>query len=293
MGVDQHILCNSPHDVLPGGMPPAIGPVLQLPKAPSRILNCLRPPNRQPCSHTTPPLLPLCLQLWRPRLLKTPCEGTLICVPPPGLAHGDPLPRLGEDLPVNSLAHFTLPLQEALSRFPLILHTSPPTGSHIPPAPLMKLAFDALQRRVKAILLKEWATQRTTHPYYIHRPSLPPQPFMGLGKFVTGRIDQRRSRKSYLATHLSWFEQDEPKTCPRCYEDKAPFEHTILQCTACSPDKDLLMKEGRAIDPGAPLWSGNTRLQALSQYIPDSGTRFPSGMPPCYFPPPHTDTPSP
>jgi len=41
-------------------------------------------------------------------------------------------------------------------------------------------------------------------------------PFMGLGKFVAGRIHQMRSAKSYLAAHRSWSDESPDPTCPRC-----------------------------------------------------------------------------
>ena len=44
-----------------------------------------------------------------------------------------PSPPLRKHLPVNTLAHLTLPLQEGLTLFPLVLHAPSPPGTEIPP----------------------------------------------------------------------------------------------------------------------------------------------------------------
>jgi len=53
------------------------------------------------------------------------------------------------------------------------------------------------------MLLQDWATDAPTPPYYEFRPSLSLHPFMGLGKFVAGRIQQLQAAKGYLAGHRS------------------------------------------------------------------------------------------
>jgi len=128
----------------------------------------------------------------------------------------------------------------------------------------MRDTYGPLRRRAKALLLKEWMTEHPTHPYYAHPPNFSPHPFMGQGKFVAGRIHQMRARKSYLATHQSWFDQDEPTTCPRCYQEDKNFEHSILKCPAHAHDMDLLLKGISSVDPSTPLWFDNAPLQAQS-----------------------------
>jgi len=68
---------------------------------------------------------------------------------------------LRKHLPINALAHLTLPLGEGLSQFPLILHT-PPSGYKHPPAMFMRRAYNALRGRAKALLLQEWVTEYPT-----------------------------------------------------------------------------------------------------------------------------------
>ena len=109
---------------------------------------------------------------------------------------------LRKHLPIDALAHLTLPLQEGLTRFPLVLHTPPLPGTQIPPSELMRKPYRALRNRARN-MLQDWATDAPTPPYYKHPPSLSPHPFMGLGKFVAGRIHQMRAGKSYLAAHPS------------------------------------------------------------------------------------------
>jgi len=43
-----------------------------------------------------------------------------------------PSPLLRKHLPVDALAHLTLPLREGLTLFPLVLHAPPPPGTEIP-----------------------------------------------------------------------------------------------------------------------------------------------------------------
>lgn len=44
-----------------------------------------------------------------------------------------PTPPMRKHLPIDTLAHLTIPLSEGLSCFPLVLHTPPPAGEDIPP----------------------------------------------------------------------------------------------------------------------------------------------------------------
>ena len=101
-----------------------------------------------------------------------------------------PNPSTRKHLPIDALAHLTLPLQEGLTRLPLVLHTPPAPGTDNPPPELMRRTYRALRARARNMLLQDWATDDPTPPYYEGPPSLSPHPFMGLGKFVAGRIHQ-------------------------------------------------------------------------------------------------------
>jgi len=52
----------------------------------------------------------------------------------------------------------------------------------------MDSTYSALRKRVREALLVEWASLFPTPGYYLHPPVLHPRPFMGLRKFVAGRI---------------------------------------------------------------------------------------------------------
>jgi len=121
-----------------------------------------------------------------------------------------PSPPIRKHLPVDALAQLTLPLQQGLTCLPLVLHAPPPPGTNIPLPDLMRRTYQALRSRARNMLIQDWATDDPAPPYYEYPPSLSPHPFMGLGKFVAGRIHQMRSAKSYLAAYPSWFDENQP-----------------------------------------------------------------------------------
>jgi len=172
-----------------------------------------------------------------------------------------PSPPLRKHLPIDALAHLTLPLQEGLTYLPLVQHNSPPPGTNIPPPDLMRRTYRALQAQTRHMLLQDWATEDPTPPYYNYPPSLTPHPFMGLGKFVAGRIRQMRAAKSYLAVHPSWSDEDPDLTCPRCGTEPETFRHAILTCPARSRDRDLLLKDVSSLEHDATLWTDPTKYK--------------------------------
>jgi len=195
-----------------------------------------------------------------------------------------PSPPLRKHRPLDALAHLNLPLQEGLTCFPLVLHAPPPPGANIPPPVLMKRAYQVLQARARNMLLQDWTTDAPTPSYYDYPPSLTPHPFMGLGKFVGGRIHQMRVAKSYLAAHPSWFDEDPNLTCPRGGTRPETFQHAILTWPARARDRDLLLKDVSSLGQDATLWTEPHLLRALGEYITDTKTGFPPDMiPECFF----------
>jgi len=85
----------------------------------------------------------------------------------------------------------------------------------LPPQSLMNNTYSALKKRMRETLLTEWATLFPTPGYYLHPPTMSLRPFMGLGKFVAGRIHQMRAGMSYLAAHPTWRSPDADTSCPR------------------------------------------------------------------------------
>ena len=114
-----------------------------------------------------------------------------------------PSPPHRNHLPIDALPHLTIHFMEELSRFPLVLKGPPPPGTNIPPAALMARTYTALRQRAPLKLLDRWSEDFPAPSYYPYLPRLTPHPFMGLDKFIAGRIHQMRSGKSYLAAHPS------------------------------------------------------------------------------------------
>ena len=115
-------------------------------------------------------------------------------------------------------------------------------------------------------------------PGYHFAPSLTPQPFMGLSKFITGRIHQMRSGKSYLAVHLSLFNRDLPSTCPRCWAAPEIFEHAILHCRSRSRLKELYLPWLNSLDTASPIWSSYQYIAFLAKFIITTTIRYPPDM---------------
>jgi len=128
------------------------------------------------------------------------------------------------------------------------------------------------------MLLQDWAEEDPTPPYYEYPPALSPHPFMGLGKFVAGRIHQMRAAKSYLAAHPSWSDEDPSLICPRCEIEQETFQHAILSCPARSRERDHLLKDVSSLGQDASLWTEPHLLQALGEYITVTKTGFPPEM---------------
>jgi len=155
----------------------------------------------------------------------------------------------------------------------------PPPRTNIPPPDLMRKTYQALQTRSRNMLIQEWVTDDTTPPYYEYPPSRSPHPFMGLGKFVAGRINQMRSTKGYLATHPSWFDENLDPTCPRCKTGPESFQHAILTWPARTRVRDLLLKNVSSLAHDATIWSETLLIRVLGEYITDTKTGFPPHMP--------------
>jgi len=145
----------------------------------------------------------------------------------------------------------------------------------------MDSTYSALKNRIRERLLVEWASLFPTPGYYLHPPALQPRPFMGLGKFVAGRIHQMRAGKSYLAAHPTWRSPDADTSCPRCGLEPETFEHAILSCPSRRHSRLRLLHGVSDVGPGAPLWSSLPLLKRLASYIGATST----GFPPTMFPP--------
>ena len=116
--------------------------------------------------------------------------------------------------------------------------------------------------------------------YYQYPCRLDPHPFMGLDKFIAGRIHQMRAHKSYLAAHPSWWSEDPDISCPSCRSDTETFEHAILHCPARSGPRSRYLNPALSLKADSPLWHDKELLHALSHYLSASRTGFPPEMAP-------------
>ena len=187
-------------------------------------------------------------------------------------------------LPIDALAHLTIPLSEGLSRLPLVLKIPPPTGENIPPPLLMARTYQALKVRSQLLMLTEWNSLQPPHDYYTYPCRLDPHPFVGLDKFITGRLHQMRAHKSYLAAHPCWWSEDPDTSCPRCSSDAVMFEHTILHCPARSSPRIRYLEPPLTLHADSPHWDSKELLHALSQYLSATRTGFPPKMAPSPLP---------
>ena len=154
----------------------------------------------------------------------------------------------------------------------------------------MRRTYQVLRSRARNMLIQDWAPDDPAPPYYEYPPSLSLHLFMGLGKFVAGRIHQMRAAKSYLAAHSSWFDENPNPTCPQCGTRPESFQHAILACPARTRVRDLLLRQVSSLADDATIWSDPLLIRALGEYITDTKTGFPPGhaprplYPPLCFP---------
>ena len=203
-----------------------------------------------------------------------------------------PSPPMRKHLPIDALAHLTISLSDGLSQFPLVLRIPPPAGENIPPPLLMARVYKALKERSQLHMLDEWETLHPAPDYYKYPCRLNPHPFMGLDKFIAGRLYLMRAHKSYLSAHPSWWSEDPDSTCPCCCSDNETFEHAILQCSTRSEHRRRYLEPALTLQADSPLWNDQSHLHALSRSLSATRAGFPSEMAPSGSPVP-SQAPSP
>ena len=186
-------------------------------------------------------------------------------------------PPVRTHLPVDALAHLTLPLLVGLTFAPMINSTLLPDLPALPSDEIMTNAYRTLKRRAQTLMMEHWRPLPLPD-YYPYPLRLSPHPFMGLGKFMAGRIHQMRSQKSYLAAHPSWFYAHNSTLCPICGDEPETFSHAILRCPAKASARARHLQGISSVDQDAPLWSSSSLLLLLAAYIKATGTAFPPDM---------------
>ena len=200
--------------------------------------------------------------------------------------HNDPLPwrydpssRIRTQLPIDALAYIVLPLLLATGHLPArLLHllpdnSPPPTGGPV--------IWPTIKARLKTALLADWRESRPPPTYYAYTLSTSPHAFMGLPKFLAGRIHQMRSGKSYLAAHRpTWPGEPVEPTCPRCSSEEENFPHAVLSCPPRALAKTLFVPGVTSLEQESPVWSTPSLVVALAKFIKATATGFPDNMPP-------------
>jgi len=177
---------------------------------------------------------------------------------------------------ITALANMAAHLVHDVSTLPPIsLHLT----HYLPPIPGVVPSYARLKLRAKQLLLSHWSLTPAP-PYYPYPPSTRPHPFMGLGKFVAGRIHQMRAGKSYLAAQPSWDDPDADTSCPLCSGAPQTFKQAILSCPSSARQRSRLLQGVSDLAPEAPIWSDQQLLIALAEFIRTTATGFPPGMAP-------------
>jgi len=112
--------------------------------------------------------------------------------------------------------------------------------NYLPPSALVILTYKRLKAQAKQHLLIDWGSV-PAHEYYLYPPAVCPHPFMGLGKFIAGRIHQMRSGKSYLVVYTLWENPDRDRTCPNCSVAPQSFENAIVLCPLSAWQRSCLL----------------------------------------------------
>ena len=201
--------------------------------------------------------------------------------------------NIRKHLPIDEITHRVLPFLENRTSLPLL-------NAHLVPTLLLPAldppahSFTTLKKQSRTILLLQWQFLASPPSGYPYPHSLAPHLFMGLSKFLAGRIHQVRAGKSYLAAHPSWFNKDSAPLCPRCHASPETFKHTLLHCGACRIQRGRFLPAITSVDESSPIWSTNDSVVALSNYINLNATTtgFPSDMFPT-SPAPSSTPPSP
>lgn len=170
-----------------------------------------------------------------------------------------PSPLVHSHLPVDALAHLTLPLLKGLSFAPLINSSLLPDLPPLLSNSIMTNAYRALQRRAGHLMMDHWRSIPFPeyYPFPLH---LSPHAFMGLEKFIAGHLHQMRSQKRYLAAYPSWFNDTNSPLCQLCGDEPKSFNHAILRYLAKTAARAPQLQGVPLVGPHTPLWSSFSLL---------------------------------
>ena len=274
----QLLLLDTHHHTYARGMPPTHRHLLQISwRLAAPRITCA-PPTQNPAAARLPSFFPSPSVFRAQDSSRHLTKGLSSVYLPLDWRSTVPTPPIWKHLPRDAMAHLIIPLLEGLSRLPLVLHAPPPPGMHIPPPQLMPKTYLALKGWPRNALLDDWATLDPAPENYPYQLRLTPHPFMGLEKFVAGRIHQMRAGKRYLTAHRAWWSELRHHACPRCTSAPQTFSHPVLHCPRKNRERSLLLWEVTSLDEGSPLWSSDHLIRALGQFITATHTGFPPEM---------------
>ena len=186
--------------------------------------------------------------------------------------------RIRTRLPLNDLAHLVLPFVLLTGNFPPRLAHLVPSDFPAPHTP--SSTWPTLAAKVKMVLKDKWAKM----PLPAYNPFTPPPgppPFMGLPKFIAGRIHQMRAGKSYLAAHPpSWCKDPVLPTCPRCSSVDETFTHAVFGCPPHEWARLRPLWAVLSLDPAYPVRISPPLVVAFAKFIKATATGFPDRMSP-------------
>jgi len=236
------------------------------------------PPQINPASARLCRFFPLLLRFHVPDSHRPLCTCLDLKVMPLNLRSPPPSPPGRTHLPVDAMAHLTLPLLEGLSFAPLINSSLLLEHPTLPPDDVMKAAYFSLKAKARLLILDNWRLEHPPPPYYSFPLALTPHPFMGVGKFMASRIYQMRAQKGYLAAHPSWSASGPSQRCPLCGEEQETVSHGIQHSPAKDAPRTHHLQSLTSVGPDAPLWSSVSLLSSLAAYIQAAATNYPMAM---------------
>ena len=127
------------------------------------------------------------------------------------------------------------------------------------------------------LLTDHWTLQAPPPLYYLYKPTMVPDAFMGLIRFSAGWIHQMRAGKCYLVAPPSWSDDKDP-FCPSCEVEDDTFHYAILSYRFKSEAHRLHLSGVGSIAHDSPLWADKKSLIGLATYIQATHTNLPPDM---------------
>ena len=243
----------------------------------------LTPPQPVSFSLSPPSSMPKPLTRRGPSALASPQMLYSLTGKPPILPTGPVLSASqlpGPPRPHPSLWPHICPNDQLSSSLPLPDLTT--LANHI----TMLAVYRALQRKAYSIMVEYWRSFSPVPACYNFPLLLSPHPFMGLRKFIDGRIHQMRAQMSYLAAHPAWYNSMPSRLCPPCGDEQEIFSYTLLHCWTMTSLRLPHLHDIASVALDTLLWSSPALLLGLASYIKATSTNFPPDILPDLLPSP-------